>query len=246
MCLKGHTIQQRPLRWDGEGLMRRQLRPFVIEVRQKRNLKKIDRSIWAGVDLSKAFAETTGQLEADNPPNQNLIDSNSVTLDAEPVQKEEVERHMADLEQTDPVEVAAKGEVAPDPNKKARRPRNAKTEAKPGGRKNGAAQATEAGKAAKPVRIARKIYSGDERAQKLSQIEKLISGGGTLKSAVKQVGTTEQTYYQWKKKAPAPAQAGDDLKDLLALEEENKRLRNLLAERLRKENAELKKRLGLQ
>jgi putative transposase len=36
------------------------------------------------------------------------------------------------------------------------------------------------------------------------------------------------------------------LKDLLALEEENKRLKNLLAERLRKENAELRKKLGLE
>jgi putative transposase len=35
------------------------------------------------------------------------------------------------------------------------------------------------------------------------------------------------------------------LKDLLALEEENKRLKKMLAERLRKENAELKNKLGL-
>ncbi|WP_348524771.1 hypothetical protein [Mesorhizobium huakuii] len=36
-----------------------------------------------------------------------------------------------------------------------------------------------------------------------------------------------------------------DLRDLVALEEENKRLKNLFADRLRKENAELKKKLGL-
>jgi putative transposase len=35
------------------------------------------------------------------------------------------------------------------------------------------------------------------------------------------------------------------IKDLLALEEENKRLKKMLAERLRKENAELKNKLGL-
>ncbi|WP_245442633.1 transposase, partial [Mesorhizobium hawassense] len=97
-----------------------------------------------------------------------------------------------------------------------------------------------------PVRPGRKIYSEQERAQKLAQIEKSVNGGATLKSAVKQAGTSEQTYYQWKKKARLPATAGDDLKDLVALEEENKRLKNMLAERLRKENAELKKRLGLQ
>lgn len=61
---------------------------------------------------------------------------------------------------------------------------------------------------------------------------------------VKQAGISEQTYYLWKK-AAAPAADSDGLKDLVALEEENKRLKSLLADRLRKENAELKKRLGL-
>ncbi|TIT41764.1 MAG: transcriptional regulator, partial [Mesorhizobium sp.] len=68
----------------------------------------------------------------------------------------------------------------------------------------------------------RKIYSEKERAHKLAQIENSISGGATHKSAVKQAGISEQTYYHWKK-AAAPASDGDDLKDLVALEEENKR-----------------------
>jgi putative transposase len=37
----------------------------------------------------------------------------------------------------------------------------------------------------------------------------------------------------------------DDLKDLVKLEEENARLKKLLADRLRKENVELRKKLGL-
>jgi hypothetical protein len=41
--------------------------------------------------------------------------------------------------------------------------------------------------------------------------------------------------------APAPS---DDLADLLQLEEENKRLRKSLAEKLRAENADLRKRIG--
>ena len=45
--------------------------------------------------------------------------------------------------------------------------------------------------------------------------------------------------------AATPASDSGDLKDLIALEEENQRLKKLLAERLRKENAELKKKLGL-
>ncbi|UWU24267.1 hypothetical protein QA648_31520 (plasmid) [Rhizobium sp. CB3171] len=41
------------------------------------------------------------------------------------------------------------------------------------------------------------------------------------------------------------APAIDELEDLIQLEEENKRLRKILAEKLRQENAELRKRLGL-
>lgn len=44
---------------------------------------------------------------------------------------------------------------------------------------------------------------------------------------------------------PAPAAAIDEMADLLQLEEENQRLRKLLAEKLRAENADLRKRLNL-
>jgi putative transposase len=94
------------------------------------------------------------------------------------------------------------------------------------------------------VRAARKIYSEAERAQKLGQIEKQTSRGESIKAAVKNAGISEQTYYQWKKVAGKAPQS-DELKDLVKLEEENVRLKKLLADRLRKENAELKKKLGL-
>lgn len=50
-------------------------------------------------------------------------------------------------------------------------------------------------------------------------------------------------------KAPAPAPAAaveviDDIADLIKLEEENKQLRKQLSEKLRAENADLRKRLG--
>ncbi|UCI22907.1 transposase (plasmid) [Mesorhizobium sp. B2-1-8] len=125
------------------------------------------------------------------------------------------------------------------------REREVKAEAKQPARKNGAKAAPAAAEApAAAVRTGRKIYSSKERAQKLGQIEKSIGSGETLKSAARQAGISEQTYYQWKKAATPPSDGGD-LKDLLALEDENKRLKGLLAERLRKENAELKKKLGL-
>lgn len=44
---------------------------------------------------------------------------------------------------------------------------------------------------------------------------------------------------------PAPAAAIDEMADLLKLEEENQRLRKLLAEKLRSENADLRRRLNL-
>ena len=89
-----------------------------------------------------------------------------------------------------------------------------------------------------------KQHSEAERTQKISQIEEAMSGGATLKDASKQAGISAQTYYHWKKAAPAAAN-GDELKDLVALEQENKRLKTLLAERLRKENAELRRKLGM-
>ncbi|WP_156392913.1 transcriptional regulator [Rhizobium sp. Root1220] len=44
--------------------------------------------------------------------------------------------------------------------------------------------------------------------------------------------------------AKSPAAAGDEMADLLQLEEENRSLRKQLAEKLRAENADLRKRLG--
>ena len=98
--------------------------------------------------------------------------------------------------------------------------------------------------ASPPVRTARKPYPEKERAQKLGEIEKLTGRGETLKDAIKKAGISEQTYYQWKK-AAGPAPQSGELKDLVKLEEENARLKKLLADRLRKENAELKRKLGL-
>jgi putative transposase len=96
-------------------------------------------------------------------------------------------------------------------------------------------------------------YSEQEKIEKLKTIETDISEGtSTLKDAIKNAGISEQTYYNWKQAAKPveksdekPVPAGDALADLVQLEEENRRLRKLLAEKLRSENAELRKRLGL-
>ncbi|MBB5574704.1 transposase [Rhizobium paranaense] len=86
----------------------------------------------------------------------------------------------------------------------------------------------------------------------LGQIDAQLANGTTLKDAVKSLGISDQTYYQWKKAAKSadkveatPAGEVDDLAEFTELEAENARLRKLLAEKLRAENAELRRRLGL-
>ncbi|KGE00275.1 hypothetical protein JL39_09595 [Rhizobium sp. YS-1r] len=104
-----------------------------------------------------------------------------------------------------------------------------------------------------PVKPKTRGLSDQEKLAKVEQIEALVSGGATLKDAVNDVGISDQTYYQWKKataksvaETPATSEAMDDeLAEFIRLEEENRRLRNLLSEKLRNENAELRKRLGL-
>lgn len=96
-------------------------------------------------------------------------------------------------------------------------------------------------------------YSTEERTQKLAEIEAHAIQGKTLKAAIKQAGISEQTFYQWRRaaanqlKAATPTKTAniETLSDLVELEAENIRLRSLLADKLRAENAELRKRLGL-
>lgn len=88
-----------------------------------------------------------------------------------------------------------------------------------------------------------------EKAERISRIDALVGGGKTLKDAVKEAGISDQTYYQWKKAlAPAPEATppvDDEFAEFIQLEEENRRLRKLLAEKLRAENSDLRRRLGL-
>jgi putative transposase len=137
--------------------------------------------------------------------------------------------------------VAPNADAKAPTTKKKRSPRHGKTAAETG-------RALSEAPAAKPRR-----YSEQERKEKLKLIETQVTESkGTLKDAIKSAGISEQTYYQWKRtakpveqKAEKPLPAGEELADLVRLEEENQRLRKLLAEKLRAENAELRKRLGL-
>ena len=94
----------------------------------------------------------------------------------------------------------------------------------------------------------RRRFSQAERADKLAAIDADITKGATLKAAVKSAGVSEQTYYQWKKAANTPETAKPTSEsiafaDLIELEADNQRLRVQLANKLRAENEELRKRL---
>lgn len=228
--------------------MGRQRRSFTVEVKKRRSYQKRTYSIWGDLDLSAAMAESKRELQDMEPLDRQLIGSSSVAHDAKLLHQATSEHHMADPEEAESVEAvaedAAKGET-PKTTKKTRRSRKARAERTSPARTNGATAVSQAnGASAATVRRPRKIHSEKERTQKLAKIQRSISGGATLKSSVMEAGISEQTYHLWKK-ATARAPNSDDLKDLVVLEEENKRLKSLLAERLRSENAELKRRLGL-
>jgi putative transposase len=94
-----------------------------------------------------------------------------------------------------------------------------------------------------------KKHSDEEKLAKIKVIEEQIAGGkSTLKDAVKNVGISDETYYKWKRAmaaAASPQATAEAFGDLLKLEEENHRLRQTLADKLRHENAELRRKLGL-
>jgi putative transposase len=105
----------------------------------------------------------------------------------------------------------------------------------------------------KPAKPKSRGLSSQEKLERINQIEAQVAAGATLKDAVGVAGISDQTYYQWKKVAFQPVaevpnstpSTDDEFAEFTELEEENRRLRKLLSEKLHAENAELRKRLGL-
>jgi len=62
--------------------MKRQTRPFIVEVKHKRGTRKPRRSIWGGLDLSAIAAEARN--EEQQLPNGQLVDSKVTVVDARP------------------------------------------------------------------------------------------------------------------------------------------------------------------
>ena len=76
--------------------------------------------------------------------------------------------------------------------------------------------------------MAKGRFGAEQIVMKLRQIEVLQGQGKSVAAACKEVGTTEQTYYRWRKEYGGLNV--DQAKRLKQLEDENGRLKNLVAD----------------
>ena len=74
----------------------------------------------------------------------------------------------------------------------------------------------------------RKRYTAEQIIQKLRAVEVALSKGQSAGEACKKIGVTEPTYYPWRKEYGGLRT--DQAKRLKELQEENTRLKKLLAE----------------
>lgn len=84
-------------------------------------------------------------------------------------------------------------------------------------------------------------HAGDVKPK---SAETQVTGKSAAKGVIKGAGR-KRVVKQPEQTATTPVSAADEMADLVQLEEENKRLRETLADKLRAENADLRKRLGI-
>lgn len=75
----------------------------------------------------------------------------------------------------------------------------------------------------------RKRYTSEQIVTHLRKVEAQTAQGSTIAEVTKKLGITEQTYYRWKKQYGGMDR--DHVKRLKELEQENARLKKLLAEK---------------
>jgi transposase-like protein len=76
--------------------------------------------------------------------------------------------------------------------------------------------------------MSRKRFSAEEIVNKLRQADVELARGKTVSVACKQIGITDQTYFRWRKEYGGLKV--DQAKRFKELEQENSRLKRLLAE----------------
>jgi putative transposase len=77
--------------------------------------------------------------------------------------------------------------------------------------------------------MARKRYSPEQIIRKLREAEVFIAEGMTAAEATRKIGVSEQTYYRWRKEYGG--MQVEQAKRLKMLEQENVRLKRLVAEK---------------
>lgn len=80
--------------------MKPQIRPYIVEVKQKRGRPKRNRSIWGDIDLSAIAADGLNEAAAAEPKNFQLIDSDATANKAEDGNRQ-AEHLMADPQETE-------------------------------------------------------------------------------------------------------------------------------------------------
>jgi transposase-like protein len=76
--------------------------------------------------------------------------------------------------------------------------------------------------------MAQKRHSVEQIIAKLREVEKLQAQGVSIPAAAKKVGITDQTFYRWRTRYGALKE--DEAKRLQLLEQENSRLKRIVAE----------------
>jgi transposase len=76
--------------------------------------------------------------------------------------------------------------------------------------------------------MASKRYSVEQIVAKLREMEKLQGQGLTIPQACKRIGVSDQTFYRWRLRYGALKE--DEAQRLKALEQENSRLKRIVAE----------------
>jgi hypothetical protein len=234
-------VADRPAnQYEGPDFMKKPQRAFVVEFKSSsRKQSAKPTSIWGNLDLkaiSLAVAEdASGHVRQAGAKSANTASSSlrtreqilTKTIEQSDIALLSQEKRMS--EETSPVVNAESSStetstVIAEPKK--RRGRQANTVAPTLGTGE-----------AKPS------MSGDTKATKIGKQPRAAKSttGADAKVAAKQPRKTRASKQET---VAVNANAADEMTDLLQLEEENQKLRKLLAEKLRAENADLRKRLG--
>lgn len=221
--------------------MKKPQRNFVVEYKgARRKPTPQSNSIWGNVDLRR-FAEHDGEAEV--PWDGKL----HVDLDAAMREVSRAPAPTADLQQKTTSILALEKQMADDTSMIEQlttepdiAPPKAPELKKRGPRAKKAVPETVTSDALVDAPTVKKTRA--KRGSKNAAAEAKPSarrGGRKAKAAVEAIVESAT-------QAVSPATAlGEEMEDLLQLEQENQRLRKLLAEKLREENAGLRKRLGL-